>query len=219
MEAQPIQTSFLQGIFPIYVIIFIIITLLKVLYPNRFFEYINLLVNNRYIIVYEKKDKKTPLFTLSLTLIQWLSLSLFFYLWIHYHKKHLPHITPFIFIDIALILLLSLSLKYLLQRIISYIFELQDFGNHYLFSRLSYSNYASIVMTLLLFITSYSLSINEIYLYGILFIYLIINILSWIMIIKTNQRQVKQYLIYFILYLCTLEIAPYLYFYYAVKLM
>ncbi|MDO5607760.1 MAG: DUF4271 domain-containing protein [Capnocytophaga sp.] len=199
-----------------FVFIFVLIASLRILFPNRFTEYVRLPVNNRYVIIYEKKEKKLQLFTLILALIQWLSLSLFLYLWLDYRQFSLPFGTPFFFIDIALAILILLLLKFIVQRNIQQLFDLKRFAKSYLFSRLAYSNYGGIVMAITLFIVSYALSLREIYFYIIIIIYLIVNILSWITIIKINQNQLKRYIVYFILYLCTFEIAPCIFLYHLV---
>jgi len=121
------------------------------------------------------------------------------------------------YLELLVIVIIVLSIKLLFQQWISSLFELSEFSKEYIFSRISYTSYASIMMILVLFIGVYSQMINRILLYTLLLLMLIISTLSWVKIINANRKEIKSYLLYFILYLCTLEIAPYVYLFYGVK--
>lgn len=210
METTLLQKTFLPWIFPVFIFIFTIIALLRVAYPNHFWEYLKLPFDRKYIIIYEKKERKVQPFTAVSFFLQWLSLNLFLYVWTQFHN--IPSkLTGFLLLDIALTLFALLTFKLLIQKWISFLFDLKGFSKPYVFARIAYSSYAAIFTVILLFFMIYSGSLNEKYLYILLAIFLIINILSWITIIKMNQKSIKSYIIYFILYLCTLEIAPYVF--------
>ena len=84
--------------------------------------------------------------------------------------------------------------------------------------RIAYSSYAVIGASLVLFVGIYS-SLVGVTLLTVLFItLLIINALGWIKIIKNNLKEIKPYIFYFILYLCALEIAPYVFLIYGARL-
>lgn len=210
LEGTLLQKAFLPWIFPVFLLIFTIIALLRVIYPNHFWEYLKLPFNNKYIIIYEKKERKVQLFTVISFFLQWLSLSLFLYVWIQFYDIQ-PMVTGFLLSDIALVLFVFLLFKLLIQKWISFLFDLKVFGKLYVFTRIAYSSYAAIFIVISLFFMIYSTSLKENNLYVLLVIFFIINILSWITIIKMNQKSIKPYIIYFILYLCTLEIAPYIF--------
>lgn len=210
LEGTLLQKAFLPWIFPVFLLIFTIIALLRVIYPNHFWEYLKLPFNNKYIIIYEKKERKVQLFTVISFFLQWLSLSLFLYVYAQIHSVS-SKVTGFLILDIALILFALLTLKLLIQKWISFLFDLKGFSKFYVFTRIAYSSYAAIFIVISLFFMIYSTSLKENNLYVLLVIFFIINILSWITIIKMNQKSIKPYIIYFILYLCTLEIAPYIF--------
>lgn len=209
MESIALHKSLLAWVFPVFVFIFTMITLLKSVYPNHFTEFLKLPFNSKYIVIYEKKERKVQLFTVVSFFLQWISLTLFFYIWGQFHNIKATISSGYFFIDIAIILLCLLIIKILIQKGISFLFDLKGFSKVYIFSRISYSSYAAVLNTILLFFIMYSTSLKEIYLFILFLLFLIINILGWITIIKMNQKTIKPYIIYFILYLCTLEIAPY----------
>ena len=184
-------------------------------------DYQRLLLNNKYIIIYGKKERKLHLFTVVLYLIQCLCLALFVYICLKHYGITMLYTERFMFLEIVLFVFLFLVAKLLLQRWISSLFNLSDFSRDYIFSRVAYSSYAAIVMVIVLFFGVYLPFTSEKHLFllllVLLMILLIINILSWLKIIKSNQKEIKPYLFYFILYLCTLEIAPYIFLIYGTR--
>jgi len=124
----------------------------------------------------------------------------------------------FMFLELTLLVTVILMLKLVIQEWVSSLFDLSDFSNEYIFIRIAYSSYAAIGAVLVLFIGVYC-SLVSVALLAVLFaILLIINALSWIEIIKNNLKEIKPYIFYFILYLCALEIAPYVFLIYGARL-
>ena len=76
------------------------------------------------------------------------------------------------------------------------------------FSKISYLNYSSIVIAvaniLLIYITSHSKTT----IYVALALILLINGIGITKLLKNHQKALLTYFVYFILYLCALEIAP-----------
>ena len=178
MEPITLHHSYLTWVFPAFLLIFGLVAFLRAFYPKHFADYERLLVNNKYIAIYGKKERKLHLFTV----------------------------------------VLYLMLKLVIQQWVSSLFDLSDFCNDYIFIRIAYSSYAAIGAVLVLFIGVYC-SLVSVALLAVLFaILLIINALSWIEIIKNNLKEIKPYIFYFILYLCALEIAPYVFLIYGARL-
>ncbi|UWX54699.1 DUF4271 domain-containing protein [Maribacter litopenaei] len=80
--------------------------------------------------------------------------------------------------------------------------------NELLFKKTSYLNYGSIILFVANILLSfvYINSITVVLLAIALF--LIINIIGWVSVIRIHQKFISSYFFYFILYLCALEIAP-----------
>ena len=121
------------------------------------------------------------------------------------------------FLEVVCIVTVILLLKVVIQQWISSLFDLSDFSKDYIFTRIAYSTYAAMLMLLFLFVGIYTFGVANSFIYTLVIILLIINMLSWVKIIKSNQKEIKPYLFYFILYLCALEIAPYIYLIYIGK--
>ena len=133
----------------------------------------------------------------------WLIFS-FFNINISIYNIHSEYI---IFIGIGLFILLKLAIQFF----ISYSLNINNFLRSYLFIRLSYSNYASFILLLFLFLIIYGMKSN-IYLVCLsLLIFVFIHILGIISFVKLYKNEIRSYWYYFILYLCTFEITPYIF--------
>jgi len=101
-------------------------------------------------------------------------------------------------------------IKVLLERLIGSLFEIDKLTDLYLFQKITYKNYLGILLlpinALLLFTFQPTLNI----IYGIIILLLSINVIGLISSLKSHQSLIKNNLFYFILYLCALEIAPYI---------
>ena len=205
MEPVTLHHSYLTWVFPAFLLIFGLVAFLRAFYPKHFADYERLLVNNKYIAIYGKKERKLHLFTVVLYLMQCVWLALLIYVGMkHFGIKQLFN-ERFMFLELTL-------------QWVSSLFDLSDFCNDYIFIRIAYSSYAAIGAVLVLFIGVYS-SLVSVTLLAVLFIILlIINALSWVEIIKNNLKEIKPYIFYFILYLCALEIAPYVFLIYGARL-
>ena len=195
----------------LFVAILALLAFIKTYHVFRFKEFLNLLVNNKYIIIFNKKERSGVLFTFLLLLVQggilsvaiWLLLE-FFAIKISFYNIPQQYL-------VMLGVGLFIFLKFIFQRFVSYVFDFDTFSRSYLFIRLSYSNYAAFVLVFLLFLNIYATG-NNIYLLAFsLVIFLYIQILGVISFAKLYKNEIKQYWYYFILYLCTFEIAPYVF--------
>jgi len=182
LDALLIHHTYLTWIFPAFLLIFGLVAFLRVFYPKHFMDYQRLLLNNKYIIIYGKKERKLHLFTVVLYLIQCLCLALFVYICLKHYGITMLYTERFMFLEIVLFVFLFLVAKLLLQRWISSLFDLSDFSRDYIFSRIAYSSYAAIVMIIVLFFCVYIPFKSEKHLFllllVLLMILLIINILT-----------------------------------------
>ena len=217
MESLPLQHTYISWIFPAFLLIFGLFAFLRVFYPKHFADYIRLLVNDKYIIIYGKKERKLHLFTAVLYLLQCLSIALLAYIALQHWGMTQLFTDKYMFLEVVCIVTVILLLKVVIQQWISSLFDLSDFSKDYIFTRIAYSTYAAMLMLLFLFVGIYTFGVANSFIYMLVIILLIINMLSWMKIIKSNQKEIKPYLFYFILYLCALEIAPYIYLIYAGK--
>ncbi len=175
---------------------------------SRFLNFIVLPFNNKYIFMYNKKERLLNWFHILFTVFQVINTALFLF----FVFKNLALIkildSPFIFPLILVGLFLLLAVKITLQLANGAIFGSQSIFSEIIFKKMSYMNYGGIVLFLAnLFLTYVSINPN-IVIFKAIFLFLSVNTIGWALVLKNYQNLIANYIFYFILYLCTLEIAP-----------
>ncbi|MGB5361132.1 MAG: DUF4271 domain-containing protein [Eudoraea sp.] len=180
----------------------------KNLFYNRFLNFIILPFNNKYIFMYNKKDKLLNWFNIFFTIFQLLNFSLFIYLTSNILYNSESELYPVVFSIILGLLFLFLFGKILLQMGGGFVFNNNKIISEFIFKKLSYLNHSSIIMLAANIILAYVLKDSKIVVFVSIFLIVVVNVIGWITIIKNYQKVISSYFFYFILYLCALEIAP-----------
>ncbi|WP_276388676.1 DUF4271 domain-containing protein [Eudoraea chungangensis] len=209
MEATNRFVENFDGITIIMVISLLMVAIAKTLFYNRFTNFIILPFNNKYISLYNKKDKLVNWFHIFFSVFQLLNFSIYIY----YISKILFEGGTQDYL-LSIFLILSLLILYLLSKILLQLGGGVIFNNHrviveLIFRKLTYLNYSGIIMLLANIILSYIIPNSKIVLFISIFLIGLINLIGWVRIIKNYQILISGYFFYFILYLCALEIAPF----------
>ncbi|MFT4833044.1 MAG: hypothetical protein ACI815_002708 [Psychroserpens sp.] len=181
----------------------------KSFFYNRFMNFIILPFNNKYVIMYNKKDRLVNWFHIFLTLFQLFNFALFVYLARRIVFQLDNSAYPFIYVLILGLLGLFLLIKVILQLFNAFIFNITSTISELIFKKLTYLNYSGIVMFLANIILSYALKDSKTVIYVSISLVFLINLIGWVTIIRNQQFYITSNIFYFILYLCTLEIAPF----------
>jgi len=187
----------------------IFIAIAKLISPKRFDDFIIVIGNSKYLKIYIKEQKFFDKFDAFLFVNLVISASIFGFFIYDFTVKHTKPSTGLMFklvVGIGVFVLI----KVLFERLIASLFEIDKLIDEYLFQKITYKNYLGVLLlpinALLLFTLNPTLNI----LYSIIILLLIVNIIGVITTFKAHQSLLKRNLFYFILYLCTLEIAPYI---------
>lgn len=180
----------------------------KVYYSKRFSDFIGLLTNSNYLNIYQRDQKFIDQFDALLFVNFVISSSIFGFIGYDEIINNLEF-EPLLFFKIAILVAGTILIKVLIERLIGSIFEIDELMDAYLFQKTNYKNLIGIVL----------LVFNVILLFGIkpfkwllLIMFGLIVILGFIGFFGSVQRHQKLLLgntFYFILYLCALEIGPY----------
>jgi len=166
-----------------------------------------LFVNYKYLKIYSKEPgQTTSTFNLLLFIPQLITFSLL--LWVA-----LPYFDPQHQINFYLILpflILFILFKFYLEKLIATIFDINRFTESFHFHKVTYRNLSSLLLLPLISLFIYSNLSSKIALYAILLSFCLLNVIAFILTLRNHQKLIQKHLFYFILYLCTLEIAPYL---------
>ena len=183
------------------------LTMAKFKNEQKFHSFLMLFVNYKYLKIYSKEPGQiTSIFNLLLFIPQLITFSLV--LWIS-----LPYFDPAHEVNFYLILpflILFILFKFYLEKLIATIFDINKFTESFHFHKVTYRNLSSLLLLPLISLFIYSNLSSKIALYAILLCFGLLNIIAFLLTLRNHQKLIQKYLFYFILYLCTLEIAPYL---------
>ena len=184
-----------------------IIAVAKLVSPKRFYDFIFVIGNSKYLKIYAGDQKFLDKFDALLFSNLMLSASVFSYI-VYQHITDTKGISINILFKLVFGISTFVLIKVLIERLIGSLFQIDKLIDQYLFQKISYKNYLGLVLlpinALLLFSFKPTLTI----LYVIIALLLIINIIGVITSFKAHQSTIKNNLFYFILYLCALEISP-----------
>ncbi|HMB62243.1 MAG TPA: DUF4271 domain-containing protein [Eudoraea sp.] len=181
----------------------------KSLFYTRFLNFIILPFNNKYLFMYNKKDKLLNWFHIFFTVFQLLNFSLFLYYaqYIILRTGTTPY--PHMYIIILGLWMLFLLTKIFLQLGNGFVFNNNRNISEFIFKKLSYLNYSGLIMFLANVILTYVIKDSQTVLFISIFLIILINAVGWFTILKNHQKYIATHFFYFILYLCALEIAPF----------
>ena len=197
----------------LFVLSFAIIAVTKSVFENRFADFANLIYSNKYIKVYKDSSNLKSTFTVSLFLVQVISLAFFVQITLSYFG-YASKTDWLLYIQILTLLVFFILSKYLIEKIIATSFNIEEFMEQFNLQKVTYRTYIGLFILpfniILFYYDSFSKNIPLL----IIAIILIINALTYFISIKNYQNLIFSKLFYFILYLCALEIAPYYFMYY-----
>ncbi|MEH6512110.1 DUF4271 domain-containing protein [Maribacter arcticus] len=207
---EPIARTFSQND---WITITLMVSLLfpltaKSIYYSRFFSFIILPFNSKYLTMYTKKEKLFNWFNILLSVFQIINTTLFiFFIWRVYMPLSQVK-NPFIFPLLLAGVFLFLSAKTMAQLFNGFIFNSYSIFNELVFKKLTYLNYSSFALFIANILLAYVFINSKIVISIALILFLVINIIGWVTVLRNYQNFISSYFFYFILYLCALEIAP-----------
>ena len=195
-----------------FIVIFVLLVVNKLLFHKRFALLSNTFFGKKYFSVY---IKDTPLvgstFNIIFLPINLLTIGLtIFYI----SKEYFPeafqnyNFTTYLFIVIAI--LIFKTLKVVLSIIINHILDSYKTFRHFSFFKLSFRNVISIVLLPFLIIHQYSLLSNSITLTLLMSVFIGLTVIQYLQSSYLIITQKQQSILYLFLYLCTLEIVPFI---------
>jgi hypothetical protein len=197
----------------LFIMAFVIIAVNRNVFATRFYEFIRLAISDKFTKIYKDRSNMLSGFTISMFVVQLLSLSFFILLLLNQlgiKEKN----DGIVYIQIITFLGVFILSKYLIEKIIATTFQFEEFIEQFNLLKVSYRTYLGFILLPINLILYYN-TLQSDWIFIILTSLLVVfNALTYIIAIKIYQNLVIRKLFYFILYLCTLEIAPYYFMYY-----
>lgn len=186
-----------------------ILAFAKYAFSNRFNDYLWVIGNSKYLKIYAREQKFIDQFDSLLFVNLIISLSIFSFVGYNTFVDSLQFdLTTFIklFVGIGAIILI----KILLERLIGSLFDIDELIDSYIFQKTNYKNYIGLFLLPINIILIYAIQPTATIMYVVIAFVILINLIGFITSFKTHQKTILNNLFYFILYLCALEIAPYI---------
>ena len=181
----------------------------KLLNFNRFTGLIRLFGNSIYLRIYFKDHKFLDPFDILLSLNFCINGTLLGILtYTHFAQK--IELDALLFIKLVGLLGAWIFLKILLEIGIGYLFDIPKLFHSHVFQQVSYLNFLGIFLLPLNSLLIFVAPNHHLLLVSILVISGVILFTGFMKSIKTYQKLLINNFFYFILYLCTLEIGPYI---------
>jgi len=185
---------------------FILFAIAKTMYPKRFEEFTRLPFSNNYFLAKGKTEEIRHPFSWFLFVVQIISISLFINLFVlEEHKSNFQ-----LFIRIITSVIVFVIVKFSIEKIIGNIFSIEKTTNQYLYEKLSYRNLAAILLFIanLFFYLYATPNLHTLLITTGIFVF--INLVILYFSFKKHRTLIYSNFFYFLLYLCTLEISPYI---------
>lgn len=184
------------------------VAIAKLTNPQRFDDFIYVIGNSKYLKIYSKDQKFFDKFDGLLFCNLIICSSVFGYAMFRYFSLG-TDVSPHLLFKFAAGIGSIILSKVLLERLLASLFEFDAVMDDYQFQKISYKNYLGLLLLPINAIVLYNVQLSLPIIYGIIIFLLIINIIGVFTSFKSHQSFIKQHFFYFILYLCALEIAPY----------
>jgi hypothetical protein len=197
----------------VFIMAFGIIALTKSVYENRFADFVKLIYSNKYIRIYRDSSHLMGMFSISLFFVQIISFSFFIQLLLSY-LGYGSKTDWILFIQIFTFLIYFILSKFLIEKIIATAFDIEELIEQFNLQKVTYRTYIGLLLLPIDIVLFYYDSILENIPLLVFYIILGLNVLLYLISIKNYRNEIFGKLFYFILYLCTLEIAPYYFMYY-----
>lgn len=188
----------------------------KLVNTLRFNDFLYVISNSKYLKIYAKEQKFIDRFDGLLFINLALALSIFIYF------SYSVFVTPiefelFSFLKLLFAVATLLLIKTLVERLLGSLFDIEDLMDAYLFQKTTFKNYAGLLFLVANIFLLYSKIEPSIIIITAIFLAIIINSIGFLSSFKNYQKTINLNFFYFLLYLCALEIGPYILLYKVIK--
>ncbi len=205
----------------LFLITFLLVAIAKTAFEKRFSEFLKLGVSSKYLKTYRDSSQLMTSFNIILFFVNIFSLAFFIQIVTFYntefHVKDSLKNDWIFFIRISTFLFIFILIKYLVEKIIAVLFDTEEIVELFNLQKITYRTYVGLLLLPISMFLYYSNYTSNLIIYCTTGFILAINALIYLIFLKNYQKIIISKLFYFILYLCTLEIAPYYFLFYLIK--
>ena len=205
------RTLISKDIFTIFfVFTFCLLVLTRFVFRKEFEYFLAFLVSNKYQnLIAAKQDSIINGFTIVLFIIQLISFAIFSYVAATFFRPELIN-TPLLFVKIISFFVFFIIIKYIIEKIIAVILDIENHVDTYNFHKINTRNLFGIILIPINLLLVYYFDGSKFVFFSVISLFFLYNLIVLFLLLKNHQKLIINKLFYFILYLCALEIAPYL---------
>jgi hypothetical protein len=181
----------------------------KFSFSVRFSEYLGVLGNSKYLKIYAREQKFFDQFDALLFANMVVAVSIFSFIAYNTLIKELAFDLE-LFSKIILGIGALILIKIMLERLIGSLFEIDALIDAYLFQKTNYKNYNGLLLLPVNIILIYGITPTKAIVYAVLILLTLVNLFGIFTSFRMHQKLLLSNIFYFILYLCALEIGPYI---------
>jgi hypothetical protein len=194
----------------IILLVLLLLVMAKKLFQPRYEDFLSLITSGKYMVIKSREHKALFGFNVLMLIIHILSISLFLYILFRTFVTSNIENQGMILLRIITGYSFFVLLKIIVEKIIANVFDIDNYIDNYLFQKHTYRNFISLILFPLSIFLVYTDNIGNVIFYVILGFIFIALIYTFYRIIIKNEGLVSRNWFYFILYLCALEITPYI---------
>ena len=209
MEAIERQAVSLDWITLLLVLAFVLLVVAKYSFTQRFAHFSMLFATDKYLVLKGKDPNLFHPFNILLFAVNVISAGLFIYVFYLSFSDTYPERPKILFLRIVTAYSTFVLLKFSLEKILADVISINEKMNYYLFYKLSYRNFISLILLPITILFIYVWEPGQLALFIVLGLILLINLITLLSALIKNQQYILNNWFYFILYLCALEIGPY----------
>lgn len=216
MEALPRNFDNQAWITVVFLISLVLIVWVKKRHEEKFYYFTRILTSDKFFIESRKHLRGFEGFNYGLFLPRALFICLGIYFIVH-NLGLSQEVGMILFLKVFLLYFVFVVGKFLIERILGVLFSIEKILGRYSFFKETTKNFLGLILLPLLLLINYYWEGSSTFYKIILGGYLLINILFLTSYYRKNRKLISSSLFYFILYLCTFEIAPYFILYKAIN--
>lgn len=193
----------------VIVLVLLLLVLGKQMFQHRFDDFVSIFSSGKFMIIKNREHKALFGFNIIMFLVHVLSISLFIFVLYRIFISPVIKEPAVIILRIFTAYSFFVLLKITTEKIIANVFDIDETAEHYLFQKHTYRNFITLLFLPVIIFLIYSPNPPLTVIFTVIGIFSISTVYAYFRIIRKNVNLITRNWFYFILYLCALEITPY----------
>jgi len=189
---------------------FLLLAVAKYLFSKRFQEFIILPLSQRYFSIQGKENDIRHPFNWVLFIVQTAVMSLFIAMAFSAYKELSFPPSLMLYLQVVAVYIVFVGVTYFLEKIVGTLLSIEVDVHSHLYKKLAYRNFMALAFFVLNVLFVYLITPSKNLLYACIILFLVFNAIALYSSYKNHRNLIFTHYFYFILYLCALEILPYI---------